>query len=77
MGEAFHWKGGWYFERMDGMDKYGSVRVYHLPQDQPGTNVPDVDLEIDPDSWASIVASVSAEGETGFIFRLARALHGC
>ncbi|MEE9569300.1 MAG: hypothetical protein V3W37_07940 [Candidatus Binatia bacterium] len=79
---AFHWKDGWYFTRITdpNPEQYGWVHIYHIPQDQPmsmdGGHVRDVDIEIDRDSWASIVASVSHENETGFTFGLARALHG-
>ena len=72
---AFHWKDGWHFERITepNPERYGWVRVYHIPD---GSGVADVDIEIEPNSWASIVASVSPEGETGFTFGLAKALHG-
>lgn len=64
---AFHWKDNWYFERREN----GGVRIYHL--DERG--IADEDIEIDADSWASIVASVSASGETGETFREARDFH--
>lgn len=72
---AFHLKGGWYFERLDD----GSVRICH---EEEGTRADggfveyDVCLDIDPDSWASIVASVSAKGETGERFQEAVRYHG-
>lgn len=69
---AFHWKDGWYFERMR-EEKYGWVRIYHIP---PGESVADVDIEIEPNSWASIMASVCPEGETQFTFNITKALHG-
>ena len=65
---AFHYKGGWYWERLSN----GSVRLFHLQQDSSVG----VELKIDSDSWASIVASVSRSGETGEQFQLAKALHG-
>lgn len=72
---AFHWKDGWYFERISepNPEKYGWVRIYHINH---GEQVADVDIEIEPNSWASIVASVGPEGETAFIFALAQAQHG-
>lgn len=72
---AVHWRDGWYFERtiVPNPEKFGWVRIFHIPQ---GETVADVDIEIEPNSWASIVASVCPEGETGFTFGLARALHG-
>ena len=71
---AFHWKGGWYFERLKRghQVKTGTVRVYHIP---PGEQIADVDIEIDPDSWASIVASVCQKGETADTFRRALTFH--
>lgn len=70
---AFHWKDGWYFERLD---TEGNVRIYHEEKGQ--TEEPkecDVVLDIDPDSWASIIASVSARGETGSTFHEAQKYH--
>jgi hypothetical protein len=73
---AFHWKEGWYFERITdpNPEYYGWVRIYHHPaagQDSVG-----VSLLIEPHSWASIVASVCPEGETSYTFGLAKAIHG-
>lgn len=65
---AFHWKDGWYFERLAN----GSVRIYHEEKyvdPDSGVREYDVCLDIDSDSWASILASVSARGETGETFR--------
>jgi len=71
---AFHWKDNWFFERRED----GSVRIYHedLEADQEGGLVEyDVCLDIDADSWASIIASVSAQGETAKSFQEARNFH--
>lgn len=75
---AFHWKDGWYFQRITepNPEKYGWVRIYHLPPGDPSTAIADVDIDIEPHSWASIIASVCPEGETGYTFGLAKALHG-
>ena len=70
---AFHWKDGWYFERLTMLARYRWVRIYHVDPEQ---QIADVDIEIDPDSWASIMASVSRLGETAYTFALAKALHG-
>lgn len=124
----FHWKDGWYFERITepNSEKYGWVRITHdiqrhrMSETDPSPTYPEmtsaevlhfdhwrayldkhdpdgsrnlwgfalpmmaaafmdgreVEIEIPPNSWASIVASVSPEGETGFTFGLAKALHG-
>lgn len=70
---AFHWKDGWYFERIADPypGKYGWVHIYHAIN-----GVIDIEIEIDPTSWASIIASVCPEGETAYTFGVARALHG-
>ena len=64
---AFHWKDNWFFERIED----GVVRIYHL--DEHG--IADEDIEIDADSWASIVAWVSARGENAETFNEARQFH--
>lgn len=71
---AFHWKDGWYFERL----KDGSVRIYHEDLAAKGEGEfaeYDTCIDIDPDSWASITASVSTRGETGETFREAQEFH--
>lgn len=71
---AFHWKDNWYFMRLEN----GGVRIFHeenyVDQDT-GIRESDVCLDIDPDSWASIMTSVSARGETGETFREAQEFH--
>lgn len=52
--EGFHAKDGWYFERQDD----GSVKVSAAVD--RSTEV----ITLGPSTWASIVASMSAEGET-------------
>lgn len=52
----FHWKDGWYFQRMAD----AGVQVTHH---QFGSHEV-VEMEIPPREWASIVAAVSAAGET-------------
>lgn len=37
--------------------------------------MPIAEAIIDPDSWASIVASVSVSGETGLTYQLAKDFH--
>lgn len=58
---AFHAHSGWYFER----EGDGKVAVTH-----PGGTV-----EFDKGTWASIVASVSKNGEDGDTFHAAERLH--
>jgi len=67
---AFHWKNNWYFERLYD----GSVRIYHEDPATKGEEG-DVCIDIDPDSWVSIMASVSAQGDTAESFQEARNLH--
>jgi hypothetical protein len=75
----FHWKDNWYFERRED----GSVRIYHedsgsipsIPLDDDDYPEYDVCLDIDKDSWASIIASVSERGETAETFKEAGEFH--
>lgn len=64
---AFHLKDGWYFERIS----QGAVRIYHLGY----TGLMDRGIVADADSWASIMASVSAQGDTAESFQEARNFH--
>lgn len=52
---------GWLFRRLPD----GSVHI----------EGPDARTTITPESWALIAASVSARGETGDTFRMARSFH--
>jgi len=80
--EGFHWSNHIFFKRLDD----GSVRVqkYYLPDDivngnRVGFNWEKAGLQweyvIPPESWASIVASVSKRGETGDTFQEALEQH--
>ncbi len=59
----FHAKEGWYFGRQEG----GSVRIL--------TPDPEVTILLDPDTWCSVIASVSAKGETAETFAEAEKFH--
>jgi len=65
---VFHAKDGWWFERID----KGRVRVQIIP---PGYTIPYLVVELDADTWASVVAAVSARGETGEVWKEALELH--
>jgi len=65
---AFHYKDNWFFERI----KDGAVRIYHLDN----SGLMDRGIAIDAASWASIIASVSARGETAETFGEAQDFHG-
>lgn len=73
----FHAHDGWHFERL----KDGSVRVTREEtQDYKGQPLLNGSVELetvvfDPDTWASIVASVSKKGENGDTFARASRLH--
>jgi hypothetical protein len=60
---GFHARDGWYFKRNDG----GTVTIW------AGDDGPEIVLE--PTTWASIVASVAAGGETTTSYRHALAFH--
>jgi hypothetical protein len=64
---GFHWRNCWFFKRMSG----GHVRITHA---EVGSEV--VQILIPPNEWASIVASVSAEGETSERYYEAAKFHG-
>lgn len=68
MGE-YHWKDGRYFKRLDD----GSVRIRTLA----ALGIAGDEMVIPPYQWASIIASVSKNGETPEQYRAAVALHGC
>ena len=63
--DGFHARDGWYFQRQTD----GSVKISAAVQRCTEQ------LVIDPDTWASIVASVSAQGETSVRFQRAREFH--
>ena len=74
---AFHWQHGWYFSRLPD----GSVEVRnhgdfdkHDPNCGPGDGR--TTLVIPPNEWASIVCSVSKDGETGERWDAAQDFHG-
>lgn len=63
--DGFHARDGWYFERQPD----GSVKISAAVQRCTE------ELVIDPDTWASIVASVSALPETSARWQAAREYH--
>ena len=68
--DGFHYRDGWKFRRME----CGCVRVEKYKDAK--CESPSVILDfIDPDGWASIVASVSAGSEDNYRFFAFRELH--
>lgn len=65
---GFHAREGWYFRR----EEDGSVRI--MAPDSLGPGARQV-VTLDANTWASAVASVSAEGETADTFGRARDFH--
>lgn len=63
--KGFHAHEEWFFRR----EPDGSVTITYPSDGGERTFV------LDPDSWASVVASVSAGGETGERFQAARRFH--
>lgn len=57
----FHAKDGWYFGRTED----GGVHVIS----------PKEEVRLDADTWASVIASVSAQGDTAEAFQEARNFH--
>jgi hypothetical protein len=68
---GFHWRDGWYFKRLED----GSVRVSHVTH-PPFEGKLEQQFVISENEWASIVCSVSAEGETSQRWQKAREFHG-
>jgi hypothetical protein len=66
--KGFHARDNWYFRREDD----GSVRV--MAPDSTGPGAHQV-VTLDADTWASVVASVSRDGETTETFHAARRFH--
>jgi hypothetical protein len=73
MRTGFHAHDGWYFRRSDGAtDGVVVIEVAESAQQDAPLKVA---AGFDPDTWASIVASVSAAGESGPTWNAARRLH--
>jgi hypothetical protein len=53
----FHWRDGWHFTRLDG----GAVRIEHRKPSPADAEEYPAFAMIDPASWASIIAHVSAD----------------
>lgn len=72
----FHYKEGWYFSRLED----GSVLIERESEQKTwkgGRMAPLITarMVIDPDGWASVVASVSAPGDNAETFKSASELH--
>lgn len=67
--EGFHARDGWYFRREDD----GSVRISAPDSMGPGASQV---ITLDANTWASVVASVSRNGETADSFAAADRFHG-
>lgn len=65
--QGFHWQGGWHFKRQDD----GSVRVSRVIGD-----LIESQAVIPAAEWASIVCSVSKDGETRERWIEAQEFHG-
>lgn len=65
--DGFHWRDQWFFKRMPG----GHVRITHAEVGHEVTQI-----LVPPLEWASIVASVSPEGESGDTWKQAAEFHG-
>ena len=66
----FHAKGGWFFKRTE----EGGVHIVKGVQYHNGAQITE-EVCLDADSWASIVASVSARGETAETYKIAKGFH--
>jgi hypothetical protein len=68
---GFHWRDDWYFKRL--VD--GSVNIIHFHRG-PSFSYIDKDLVIPSNEWASIVCSVSRDGETSERWNASQDFHG-
>lgn len=68
---GFHWRNGHYFKRLIG----GEVLVVKCADDGRSDRI-EWHQTIPPTEWASIVCSVSAEGETSDRWNAAQDFHG-
>lgn len=64
----FHWRDGWHWQGLED----GTVEVWHGDESGPSADA----LRIPATEWASIVAHVSARGETGETYYQALRFHG-
>lgn len=73
----FHWKDGWFFWRQPDGSVSFEHRVYGSEKNELGELMYTIDAKdnIPPDSWCSIIASVSINGETSETFQSARKFH--
>lgn len=64
----YHWQNGWYFERLEN----GEVHIFKKTE----PDVPVIpQMYIPANEWASIVASVSKDGENSSTYTAAENLH--
>lgn len=71
MKEGFHWQDGWFFKRVPD----GNVRVRHYADGGASDEIL-TEFVVPPNEWASIVCSVSHDGEDGERYRRALIFHG-
>ena len=73
----FHSKDGWHWRRNENGSVSVEHHVYGTEKNELGELMYTIDVKenIDADSWASIVASVSASGEAGGRWFTAREFH--
>lgn len=63
--DGFHAKDGWYFERLDG----GGVKI------SAAVNRSTETITLPAAEWASVLAAVSAQGETSETYQAALRMH--
>jgi hypothetical protein len=71
MRDGYHWSRGMYFRRLQD----GTVEVTQTVNEGKTDEI-EWSREIPPNEWASIVAAVSHQGETGDTYRTALKFHG-
>lgn len=73
----FHWRDGWFFGRTPDGSVLFEHRVYGTEKNELGELMYTIDVKenVPSDSWCSIIASVSVNGETAETFQTARKFH--
>lgn len=71
-GSEFHARDGWYFSR----NADGCVRITNRRNVSTDVRHVIAEVEVDADTWCSIIASMTPTRETSATFQAARDLHG-
>lgn len=71
MSGAYHWRDGWYFQRLED----GGVLISKRPRKGALDGTTEIYAIVPPNEWASIIAAVSAYGDLAESYAAAERLH--